>query len=85
MDCGFQNKEMLLIQLVPGVFGMNRNQGQAYYTQLIEQVEAVPTVKQVSLASFVPFSLFGGGPQSRSMCRVIVRMFLSREASGVIM
>ncbi|MGE5295688.1 MAG: ABC transporter permease [Solirubrobacterales bacterium] len=61
MDFGFQNKEMLLIKLAPGVFGVNGNQGQAYYTQLIEQVKAVPTVKQVSLASFVPFSLFGGG------------------------
>ncbi len=61
MDCGFQNKEMLLIQCCPGIFGLNRNQQQAYYTQLIEQVEAVPTVKQVSLASVVPFSVFGGG------------------------
>lgn len=60
-DCGFQNKEMLLIQLCPGAFGLNPNQEQAYYTQLIGQVEAVPTVKQVSLASFVPFSVFGGG------------------------
>jgi putative ABC transport system permease protein len=60
-DFGFQNKEMLLIQLCPGAFGVNWNQEQAYYTQLIEQVEAVPTVKQVSLASFVPFSPSGGG------------------------
>jgi predicted permease len=50
VDCGFRNKEMLLIRLVPGVFGLSRNQEQAYYTQLIEQVVAVPTVKQVSLA-----------------------------------
>jgi predicted permease len=61
MDFGFQNKEMLLIDLVPGVFGLNRNQEQAYYTQLIEQVEAVPTVKQVSLASLDPFKLWGVG------------------------
>jgi putative ABC transport system permease protein len=72
MDFGFQNKdmfhrqlllhkEMLLIQLCPGAFGLNGNQSQAYYTELIEQVGAVPTVKQVSLASFVPFSLSGGG------------------------
>jgi predicted permease len=61
VDCGFRNKEMLLIRLVPGVFGLSRNQEQAYYTQLIEQVVAVPTVKQVSLASFVPFSVFGSG------------------------
>ncbi|MEN6426943.1 MAG: ABC transporter permease [Phycisphaerales bacterium] len=61
MDFGFRNKEMLLIQLCPGAFGVNWNQEQAYYTQLIEQVAAVPTVKQVSLASFVPFSLSGGG------------------------
>jgi len=54
LDFGFQNKEMLLIQLCPGAFGLDWNQGQAYYSQLIEQVEAVPTVKQVSLASFVP-------------------------------
>jgi predicted permease len=65
MDCGFQNKEMLLIQLIPGAFGLNRNQEQAYYTQLIEQVEAVPTVKQVSLASFVPFSLSGSGARKQ--------------------
>jgi putative ABC transport system permease protein len=61
VDFGFQNKEMLLIQLCPGAFGVNPNQAQAYYTELIEQVEAVPTVKQVSLASFVPFSPSGGG------------------------
>jgi predicted permease len=61
MDLGFQNKEMLLIKLSPGAFGLNRNQAQAYYTQLLEHVEAVPTVKQVSLASFVPFSTSGGG------------------------
>lgn len=60
MDCGFQNKEMLLIDLIPAVFGLNRNQAQAYYTQVIEQVEAVPTVKQVSLASSVPFNILGG-------------------------
>jgi putative ABC transport system permease protein len=61
MDFGFQNKEMLLIKLSPGIFGLNRNQAQAYYTKLIEHVEAVPTVKQVSLASLVPFSPSGGG------------------------
>jgi predicted permease len=61
MEFGFQNREMLLIKLCPGAFGLNPNQEQAYYTQLIEHVEAVPTVKQVSLASFVPFSLSGGG------------------------
>jgi len=61
MDFGFQNKEMLLIQLSPGSFGLNRNQEQAYYTKLIEHVEAVPTVKQVSLASSVPFNIMGGG------------------------
>jgi predicted permease len=65
MDFGFQNKEMLLIQLSPGAFGLNRNQTQAYYTKLIEHVEAVPTVKQVSLASFVPFSLSGGGARKQ--------------------
>ena len=61
MDLGFQNKEMLLIKLCPGLFDLNRNQEQAYYTKLIEFVEAVPTVKQVSLASLVPFSPSGGG------------------------
>ena len=61
MDFGFQNKEMLLIKLYPGEFGLNRNQAQAYYTKLIEHVEAMPTVKQVSLASLVPFSPSGGG------------------------
>jgi predicted permease len=60
MDFGFQNKEMLLIQLSPGSFGLNRNQAQAYYTKLIEHVEAVPTVKQVSMASSVPFYIMGG-------------------------
>jgi predicted permease len=60
MDFGFQNKEMLLIQLSPGTFGLNRNQERAYYTKLIEQVEAVPTVKQVSLASSVPLNIMGG-------------------------
>ena len=60
-DCGFQNKEILLIELSPSTFGLDRNQAQVYYTQLIEQVEAVPMVKQVSLASFVPFSFSGGG------------------------
>ncbi|MFC1761139.1 ABC transporter permease [Planctomycetota bacterium] len=64
-DLGFQSKEMLLIQLSPGAFGLNRNQAQAYYTNLIEQVEAVPTVKQVSLASFVPFSASGGGARKQ--------------------
>jgi len=65
MDFGFQNKEMLLIELSPGIFGLNRNQEQAYYTKLIEHVEAMPTVKQVSLASFVPFSLSGGGARKQ--------------------
>lgn len=65
MDFGFQNKEMLLIELSPGAFGLNSHQEQAYYTQLIEHVEAVPTVKQVSLASFVPFSLSGGGARKQ--------------------
>ena len=64
-DFGFQNKEMLLIKISPSTFGLNWNQEQAYYTELIEQVEAVPTVKRASLASFVPFSLSGGGAKKR--------------------
>ncbi len=59
VDFGFQNKEMLLIKLGPD--DLNRNPEQAYYTKLIEHVEAMPTVKQVSLASLVPFSPSGGG------------------------
>ncbi len=65
MDFGFQNKEILLIKLIPALFGLNWSQEQAYYTELIEQVEAVPTVKQVSLASLVPFSLSGGGARKQ--------------------
>ncbi len=65
MDLGFQNKEMLLIGISPGTVGLNRNQAQAYYTKLIEHIEAVPTVKQVSLASFVPFSPSGRGSTKR--------------------
>ncbi|MFC1633705.1 ABC transporter permease [Planctomycetota bacterium] len=65
MDLGFQNKEMLLVKICPGAFGLNRNQAQAYYTKLIEQVEAVPTVKRASLASFVPFSPSGGGARKQ--------------------
>lgn len=63
LNCGFQNKEILVIHMVPGVFGTNPNQAQAHYAQLIEQVGAVPIVKQVSLASFVPFDIMmeGGG------------------------
>jgi len=65
MDLGFQNKEMLLVRLCPGEFGLNRNQEQAYYTQLIEQVAAVPSVKQASVASFVPFSPTEGGARKQ--------------------
>jgi predicted permease len=65
MDLGFQTKEMLLVRLAPGEFGVNRSQEQAYYTKLIAQVAAVPTVKQVSLASFVPFSPSGGGARKQ--------------------
>lgn len=65
MDLGFQNKEMLLVKLCPSVFGLNRNQAQAYYTELIEHVEAVPTVKQASLASLLPFSPSGGGARKQ--------------------
>jgi predicted permease len=65
MDFGFQNKEMLLVQISPGIFGLNRSQTQAYYTKLIEHAKAVPTVKQVSLASYVPFGTNGGGATKR--------------------
>ena len=65
MDLGFQNKEMLLVDLCPGDFGLNRNQEQAYYTELIEHVEAMPTVTQVSLASSLPFNPLGDGPRKQ--------------------
>ncbi|MFC1761138.1 ABC transporter permease [Planctomycetota bacterium] len=60
-DLGFQSKEMLLVTLSPGDFGLNRNQTQAYFSNLIEHVEAMPTVKQASLANLLPFSPSGGG------------------------
>jgi putative ABC transport system permease protein len=57
VDLGFKRKEMLCV-VIPGMEG---EEGRTYYAQLQERVRALSGVKQVSLATRVPFALSGGG------------------------
>jgi predicted permease len=60
-DVGFERKDMLLAQFALGIYAYDDNQSRAFYHSLLERLQALPGVKQVSLAKRVPLSLSGGG------------------------
>jgi predicted permease len=60
-DVGFEKKNMLLAQFALGIYEYDGNQARAFFQTLQERVEALPGVKQVSLARRFPLSLSGGG------------------------
>jgi predicted permease len=60
-DVGFEKKNMLLAQFALGIYEYDETKARSFFQTLQERVEALPGVKQVSLARRFPLSLFGGG------------------------
>jgi predicted permease len=60
-DVGFEKKDMLLAQFAMGIYAYDESRARAFYQTLQERVQALPGVKQASLAKRVPLSLGGGG------------------------
>ena len=60
-DVGFEKKDMLLAQFALGFYAYDDSQARAFYRSLLERLQSLPGVKQVSLAKRVPLSLSGGG------------------------
>jgi predicted permease len=60
-DMGFEKKDMLVAQVVLGMYGYDESRAHAFFQSLQERLRALPGVKSVSLARRVPLSLSGGG------------------------
>ena len=60
-DVGFEKKNMLLAQFVLGMYAYDADQARTFFQNLQERVQALPGVKQVSIAGRFPLSLSGGG------------------------
>ncbi|MEM7586021.1 MAG: ABC transporter permease [Acidobacteriota bacterium] len=57
VDPGFETEKMLLASVSPRGGGYEKVQGQEFYRQLAEQVEALPEVQAVSWADTVPLEV----------------------------
>ncbi len=60
-DVGFEKKNMLLAQFALGMYAYDADRARAFFQNLQERVQALPGVKQVSIAGRFPLSLSGGG------------------------
>ena len=58
---GFEPRQILNLTLDPNEIGYNKDQGLAFYKQLIERVESVPGVQSASVASSVPLGYYNYG------------------------
>jgi predicted permease len=54
-DLGFNPRQVLNFSFDPSKAGYTKEQGKAFYGQLLERAQALPGVKSASLASAVPF------------------------------
>jgi predicted permease len=60
-DVGFEKKDMLLAQFALGMYRFDENQARTFCQTMLLRVQALPGVRQVSLARRIPLSLSGGG------------------------
>jgi len=60
-DPGFQAENLLSARLDPGLVGYDAARAKVFFEDLVRQVEALPGVRSVSLASALPFAMTGGG------------------------
>ncbi len=58
---GFEPRGVLNLTLDPNEIGYNRDQGEAFYKEVLERVRRVPGVKSASVAFTVPMSYFNTG------------------------
>jgi predicted permease len=58
-DPGFRFEQGLLLELDSSLAGYDETKSRAVYRDLLDRVRALPGVESVSLASMVPFGLFG--------------------------
>jgi predicted permease len=59
VDKGFEEENLLLASVDPGLQGYDRPRAEAFYDQLRGRLEALPGVQAVSFAARVPLSLTG--------------------------
>ena len=60
-DVGFQKKNMLLADFALGVYRFDEAQARIFCQTMLQRVQALPGVKQVSIARRIPLRSFGGG------------------------
>jgi predicted permease len=60
-NLGFNPRHVLNLTLDPNEIGYNKEQGLAFYKQLIERVESIPGVQSASVAFSVPLGYFNDG------------------------
>ncbi|MCI0485936.1 MAG: ABC transporter permease [Blastocatellia bacterium] len=53
-DPGFRAENTMAMTMTPGLLGYTRDQGQQFYRQTVERVEALPEVEAASLANELP-------------------------------
>lgn len=63
MDPGFNTEKMLLATFDPALFGYEKPRTLQFYDQLIQQVQGLPGVQQVTLAEMVPLGIADGNQQ----------------------
>ena len=56
LDPGFDTKHVAMAVLDPASLGYTETKGKAFYQQLLERVEALPSVSSASLASHLPLT-----------------------------
>jgi macrolide transport system ATP-binding/permease protein len=64
IDPGFKTDNVLALSVNPGLLGYTQEQGNVFYRQLVEHVEALPGVESASVATLLPLgdSSHGTGP-----------------------
>jgi predicted permease len=60
-DLGFDPQNLLNLTLDPNEIGYGKDQGLAFYKQLIQRVEALPGVQSASVAFSVPLGYYNNG------------------------
>ena len=60
-DLGFDPQNLLNLTLDPNEIGYGKDQGLAFYKQLIQRVEALPGVQSASVAFSVPLGYYSNG------------------------
>ena len=59
LEVGFKTEGVLMMSFDPGLAGLERAQGEQFFTQLLERVRALPAVESASLVRHVPLGFSG--------------------------